>query len=164
MGERIVAEELESLKLKGCRVFHDMPCEGTKPFNIDHIVIASTGVFAIETKAHRKPKDNTAEKIRVINGRLIAPWKKAQDNLDQAQRQAVWLSDWLERMIGEPMPVQGVLILLGWFVTPVREPIWVLNHTYVANDILNRRQHVLSPGKIDLIARQIESRCRNIEY
>jgi hypothetical protein len=164
IGERIVAEQLEPLKLKGCRVFHDMPCKVGSPFNIDHIVIAPTGIFAIETKAHRKPQGNSGDKIRVNNGRLIAPWKDAQKDLEQAGRQAAWLSSWLEDLIGEQLPVQGVLVPLGWFVTPERGAIWVLNDTYVAGDILSRGRGVLSPQKIDLIARQIENRCRDVEY
>lgn len=50
-GERAVAEELNQLMREGCHVFHDFP----KPdrTNIDHIVIAPTGVYAIETKIQR---------------------------------------------------------------------------------------------------------------
>ena len=50
--ERSVGQELNQLMLDGCRVFHDVQADN---FNIDHVVIAENGVFAIETKGRSKP-------------------------------------------------------------------------------------------------------------
>ena len=51
-GEKAMGEELNRLMAEGCQVFHDFPLE--KKANIDHIVVAPSGVFAIETKTWRK--------------------------------------------------------------------------------------------------------------
>ena len=61
-GERYVAAELDSLRSSGFRVFHDFVVDwkpgGEKTnFNIDHIALGPCGIFAIETKARRKPND-----------------------------------------------------------------------------------------------------------
>jgi len=58
-GERYIAGELVPLPTKGYRVYHDFVFgmkagDDKTAFNIDHISIGSSGVFAIETKAHRK--------------------------------------------------------------------------------------------------------------
>src|SRR5207248_9004957 len=51
LGERAVAEQLDVLRSKGFRVFHDVPAEGRKKdFNIDQVVVGPTGVAAIEVK------------------------------------------------------------------------------------------------------------------
>src|SRR5262249_477584 len=51
-GERAVGEELNRLMLDGCRVFHDVPL--SKSGNLDHVVVAPSGVYAIETKTQVK--------------------------------------------------------------------------------------------------------------
>ena len=54
-GERIVGEALDPLKADGFRVFHDVPAgDGQTPFNIDHVIVGPSGIFAIETKTRRK--------------------------------------------------------------------------------------------------------------
>ena len=55
-GERATGQELMMLMRDGAWVFHDLPY---KYGNIDHIVIARGGVFAIETKAVSKPTSKT---------------------------------------------------------------------------------------------------------
>lgn len=53
-GERVAAEELNQLMREGCHVFHDVPME---PYgNIDHVIVAPSGGFAVETKTRRKRK------------------------------------------------------------------------------------------------------------
>ena len=51
-GEMAIGQELNQLMLKGYAVYHDFPADH---FNIDHIVVAPGGVFAVETKARPKP-------------------------------------------------------------------------------------------------------------
>jgi TIR domain/Nuclease-related domain len=54
VGERAVAEELNQLMLEGCHVFHDVPME---PYgNVDHVIVARTGIYAVETKTAAKKK------------------------------------------------------------------------------------------------------------
>ncbi len=57
-GECLVGEMLTELLKDGCFVFHDVPGDGK--WNIDHVVIAPTGVFAVETKTRRKKQMKNA--------------------------------------------------------------------------------------------------------
>jgi hypothetical protein len=58
-GEKIVGEQLECLREQGAQVLHDVPGEG---FNLDHVVISTHGIYAIETKTRTKP----SSKARVV--------------------------------------------------------------------------------------------------
>lgn len=51
-AEAATGEELNQLARRGFWVFHDVPGER---FNIDHVVVGPTGVFAVETKGRSKP-------------------------------------------------------------------------------------------------------------
>ena len=46
-GEIAVGQELNQLMLQGKHVYHDFPAD---KFNIDHIVVGRSGIFAVETK------------------------------------------------------------------------------------------------------------------
>jgi hypothetical protein len=50
-GEKIVGEQLECMRAQGAQVFHDVPGDG---FNLDHVVISTHGIYAIETKTRTK--------------------------------------------------------------------------------------------------------------
>lgn len=50
-GERAVANLLSGLPA-GCRVLHDLSIPGSAA-NIDHVVVATTGIFVIDTKNYR---------------------------------------------------------------------------------------------------------------
>jgi hypothetical protein len=50
-GERAVGEEINQLMLNGCHVFHDFPAD--PKWNIDHIIVAPSGVHVVETKTRR---------------------------------------------------------------------------------------------------------------
>ncbi|MBE7424582.1 MAG: NERD domain-containing protein [Ideonella sp.] len=52
-GEVAIGQELGKVTRRGAAVFHDVPAEG---FNIDHVVVATQGVFAVETKGFSKPQ------------------------------------------------------------------------------------------------------------
>jgi hypothetical protein len=54
-GEVAVAQELNQLMRQGYYVFHDFVADG---FNIDHVIIGPTGVYAVETKARAKPNSD----------------------------------------------------------------------------------------------------------
>src|SRR5262249_19244830 len=51
-AERAVGEELNQLMLDGCHVFHDYPV--SRGWNINHVVVAPSGVYAIETTPSRR--------------------------------------------------------------------------------------------------------------
>jgi hypothetical protein len=51
-AELAVGQELDQLMREGAFVFHDFPADN---FNIDHVVVAAQGIFAVETKGFTKP-------------------------------------------------------------------------------------------------------------
>ena len=119
-AEIATAQNLIPLLGEGCVVFHDFPGDG---FNIDHIVVAPNAVFAVETKSRRKPAKGGKDSARVAyDGKTLRfPDHVETRCVEQAQRQAHWLAQWLGSATGQPVPVIPVLALPGWFIEPPRE-------------------------------------------
>lgn len=168
-GERMAAEELAPLGQQGWRIFHDVPAEsGKQEFNIDHVVVGPGGVFSIETKMRRKGHARPGRKDHEVfyDGKELSwPWKEDCYGLDQAARNATWLRDWLSLMTGERLEVTPLLVFPGWYVVPPNavHPVSVIHTSYLGG-FVSRRKDVLSPKQIDLLARQLEARCRDVEY
>jgi len=169
-GELAVAEALDPLKATGHRVFHDVPGDGPagKAFNLDHVVVGPAGVFAIETKTRRKGRARTgfmAHEI-IYDGRALSyPWGEDTFGLDQARRQSEWLAGFLQQQLGRTVPVTPLLVFPGWFI--IRKglgPVNVLNPHELPAAIESRNAvPALDPAALDLISRQLEARCRDVE-
>jgi len=118
-AELAVAQSLTQLNAEGGLVFHDFPCDR---FNIDHIVVGRSVVFAIETKSRKKPVDNGRESARVTydGTRLAFPDKHTESKpIEQARYQAEWLGKFLANGAGESIRVVPVVALPGWYVESV---------------------------------------------
>lgn len=169
-GERYVAEWLEPVKLAGGRVFHDLPAlSNGAGFNLDHVVVGPGGVVVIETKTRRKGnalpgrKDSTV----VFDGhKLEWPWGADTHGLEQAERNALWLAEWIKGETGERVFVAPMLVLPGWWLElkPAKDgrlcrvvnPKWLPGH-------FAKQPPVLTPAQVDLIALRLEARCRDVE-
>ena len=162
-GEVAVGQQLDQLMRQGARVFHDFPAD---KFNIDHIVIASQGVFAVETKGFTKLRegDATANARVVFDGKCLSfPHGKTQEPVDQAERQARWLGDWLEKATGECVSVQPVLSLPGWYVDRQgRGKVWVFSGAALKSLLSLSRAELLPESALLRISHQIEGRCRTV--
>jgi len=160
-AEMAVGQELNHLMREGCHVYHDFYADG---FNIDHIVVGSAGVFAVETKGRAKKGQGTAAaRVTYEGNQLHFPEWVTDQPLQQAKRQAQWLARWLKSAVGENVEVKPVVALPGWFVElKQRSDILVINGkkpTYLA-----RTQGAgLSESMIQRIAHQLEQRCRDVE-
>jgi len=168
-GERIVGEALDPLKAEGFRVFHDVPGGDEKsPFNIDHVIVGPSGVFSIETKTRRKGRARAgfAEHEIIYDGQVLAyPWGEDRHGLDQALRQARWLQTWLGQLLGSDIAVQPVLTFPGWMViTRTRGAVTVLNPKQIPAAVALRGAPLMTADQIDLVARQLEARCRDVEF
>jgi len=125
-GERTVAEILDQLKARGCAVFHDIL---GADFNIDHVVIAPQGVYAVETKTIRKPPgaEISYKGDELVAGSLVI----GKAPLVQAEAEARWLASILESVLTTRYEVKPVLLFVGWFVQPMprsmKDRAWVLN-------------------------------------
>ena len=87
-AEVAVGQELDQLMRQGAATFHDLPAE---QFNIDHVVVAVEGVFAIETKGFTKPNQGRgkADATVVYDGETLRfPHWTTKEPLEQAERQA----------------------------------------------------------------------------
>lgn len=168
LGERAVAEELQPLATEGYRIFHDLPVkEGDRTFNLDHVVVGPTGLFAVETKTRRKGRARPGLKdyeVTYDGKQLIWPWTEDTFGLDQADAVARWLTQWIHRLTGFSVTARPILALPGWFVVNrVYGPILVSNHKNLPSFIRGRGERILSDEQIDLIARQLDQKCRDVE-
>jgi len=170
-GERIVAECMEPLKARGWRIFHDVPgvANGTK-FNLDHVAVGPQGVFVVETKTRRKGGARPGfddHKVYFDGRALIWPWGEDNHGLEQAERNAVWLTNWIKAEAGERVHVTPVLTLPGWWVEqkPSRETrlAKVTNPKGLAK-FLPSGMPALSEASIAAIAAKLEAQCRDVEY
>jgi hypothetical protein len=127
-GERAVGPFLETLREGGAKVFHDFPGKG---FNIDHVVVHVSGVYAVETKTFSKP--DRGEALIVFKGDCVEVMGKKPDRnpVVQARANAKWLSDLIKESTGRVVPVRPVVVFPGWYVQPTAEAkasdVWVLN-------------------------------------
>lgn len=114
-AELAVGQSLSRLQAQGALVFHDFPAG---KFNIDHIVVGRSVVFAVETKSRKKPPEKGKKSAEVLydGEALTYPGGiREQKPVEQAGFQAEWLSKFLGNGVGEPVRVIGVLALPGWY-------------------------------------------------
>jgi len=127
-GEKTIGQFLEANRSKHSLVFHDIPCNG---FNIDHVVIAPQGVFAIETKTFSKPL--RGETVVEYDGEriLVDGFEPDRNPITQARAVRNWLREFLHDSTRMDYPVKGVVLLPGWYVESPKDgrpiDIWVLN-------------------------------------
>jgi uncharacterized membrane protein (GlpM family) len=164
-GEVAVGNALNQLMLQGYHVFHDVQVD--KAFNIDHLVVGQSGVFAIETKTKTKLKKATSKdayKVIFDGNALYFPDKPdypQNDFLDQAGRGAKWVSRWLSEAVGIHVDVQPVLVMPGWFITARKlGRVMVLNHKQV-QELTTVKKKPLDNATIKQIAYQIRQKCQH---
>ncbi|MBI2518566.1 MAG: NERD domain-containing protein [Opitutae bacterium] len=167
-GERMTAEELEPLREKGWKIFHDVPVErGGYECNIDHVAVGPGGVFAIETKMRRKGNARPGRKDYEVfydGEHLSWPWAEDTYGIPQAMNNARDLREWLEQLTGVHVEVTAVLTFPGWFVAErKRGPVRVVHVSFLPH-LLTAKADVLAPKQIEIFARQLEARCRDVEY
>ncbi|MCF7992157.1 MAG: NERD domain-containing protein [Thiohalocapsa sp.] len=115
-GERATAQLLEPIIANGGRVLHDIEGDG---FNVDHVVVAPGGVFAIETKHRLKPTTgprNENAKVRSDGEALRFPDWTDTASMRQAAAEARWLTERLTRATALQVSVRPVVALPGWYV------------------------------------------------
>lgn len=170
-GERVVGEELQPATAQGWRIFHDVPfVNNGAGFNLDHVAVGPGGVFVIETKTRRKGNARPGfddNKVYFDGRDLVWPWGEDNHGLEQAERNALWLTNWIRTEIGERIYVTPLLALPGWWLEkkPARESrlCQVVNPKWLTG-ILTKQTQLLSAKQIELIALRLDARCRDVEY
>ncbi len=145
-----------------------MPSEGTKKaFNLDHVAVGPNGVSVIEVKTRRKGRARPGCKDHVVwyDGQQLSwPWGEETAALEQAKSEANWLHKWIKQRTGIDTPVKPILALPGWWVEmKARGDVVVVNSKSVASAVGGRGPALLLPEQIDLIARQLDVLCRDVE-
>lgn len=162
-AELVVGQELDQLTHQGAVAFHDIPAEA---FNIDHVAISRVGAFAVETKGFTKPKQGRgkADAAVVFDGEVLKfPTWATKVPLEQAERQAAWLTQWLTSATGFSVHVLPVLALPGWFVERTgRGSVRVFSGKQLAGLLRSRGAQALSAQDVQRITHQIEQRCRTV--
>lgn len=139
-GERIVGEQLDVLREKGYKIFHDIVGEN---FNIDHIIISTKGIFLIETKTYSKPNDIDAQ-IHFDGREITVDGLKLTNNpIAQSTASANWLRDLLKKSTGKEFLIKPVIVFPGWFIKSTEESkkssCWVLNPKALPKYIENEK-------------------------
>jgi hypothetical protein len=163
-GEMATGEELNRLMLDGYHVYHDFPADR---FNIDHILVGPSGVFAVETKARSKGSrgDRKDEaKVTYDGEHLKFPSWVTSEPIDQAKAQATWLSKWLSSAVGDPVKVSPMVTIPGWYIER-KSPngVAVLNPKQVQTYLNAKNETVLSESMIKRICHQLEQKCRDVD-
>lgn len=168
LGERAVAEYLEPLVAQGFRIFHDVPAERRdKKFNIDHVAVGPTGVAVVETKTRRKKKGREGYEEHVVTydgKRLLWPWGEDTCGIDQVHAQADWLGKWIEKRTALRIDPKPIIAFPGWLVKERAVGTFrVASHKVVPSIITRWKPQPLTPEQVDLISRQLDDRCRDVE-
>ena len=162
-GELASAEVLNQLMLHGCRVFHDIPMQYG---NIDHVVVCSTGVYSINTKALSKPKQGAGRAKVVVDYQshtLKFTDRSGAIPVNQLQTESKWLSEHLSKSVGTSVSVKPILALPGWYVEGKYNQAFydVMNPKNQKHYFLNRKE-LISEQEVIQISHQLEQLCRNI--
>lgn len=161
-GELAVGQELNHLMGQGYLVYHDFPAD---TFNIDHIIVGEKGVFAVETCTRLKGSARTGSQEATVNydGRMLVYTDKSDfETIEQAEKQADWLSQWLAAATGEPIAVRAVVALPGWVVKRTSaDGIPVVNPGQFGSLFDHIKPRPLSETILTRIKEQLENKCRN---
>lgn len=165
-GEIAVSQYLSPLMAKGCLIFNDVPADG---FNLDHVVIGPSAVFAVETKSRKKPKETSRQSVTVTydGACLKFPSHVETKPLTQAKAQARWLSEMLAGAAGEAVPVVPVIALPGWWVENTQRgaspEVWVTTGKNANFMVSSRFGPALSDSLRNRIAYALSQRYPDVE-
>ena len=125
-GEKAVGQYLDKLREEGYQIFHDIVAEG---FNLDHVLIGPSGVYAIETKTISKPSEGEAVVQYDGDKVTVAGLEPDRDPVAQVKSSTVWLQELIEESTGKKFKVRPVILYPGWFIEkqPKGAEVWVLN-------------------------------------
>jgi hypothetical protein len=148
-GERIVAEQLDCLRELGAHLFHDVPGEG---FNLDHVVICTHGIYAVETKTRTK-RSPQARVVVEGDSVTVAGYPPDRNPIEQVTSASRWLEKLLLLSTDKRFLVRGVVVFPGWFVEQrgPREDVWVLEPKALPS-FIRRAPEMIAPSDVALAA------------
>jgi len=166
-GEQAVAERLtdRSLAAAGYSSFHDVPGEGD--WNIDHVVVGPGGVFVLETKARprrRATRQQQEHVVRFDGRKLQFPWCYDDKVVEQVERNARWVREFLAAFPPKNVPVHPVIVVPGWYVeTEGNYPVKAMNADYLIG-YLQGMKPLFTLEQLDPVIQRLDERSRTIEF
>jgi hypothetical protein len=166
-GEQAVAEALadRTLAAAGYVAFHDVPGDGK--WNIDHVVVGPAGVFVLETKARPRRKANRQQQENLVffDGRVLEfPWCEDRNAVDQVQRNARWVREFLTAFPPKDIPVQPVIVVPGWYVTAKGNyPVKAMPAAYLVGYLKSEKPR-FSQEELQPVIQRLDERCRTLEF
>jgi hypothetical protein len=136
-GERIVAEQLDKLKVQGAAVIHDVVADR---FNVDHVIVSTQGVFVAETKTRSKRSPGSPTVTYDGQTLRVDGFPADPNPLAQARMNAEWIAEQLRQSTGKHFPTKPVVLFPGWFVerVPRGSDVWILEPkalpAFIANE------------------------------
>jgi hypothetical protein len=129
--------------------------------------VCSRGVFLIETTARRRrpSRDGNPEHVVVYDGKALHfPSGQDGEAILQAQRNADWLTKYLSKKTGEPVAVDPVVVLPGWFIKTMGNfPVKVMNANYLAG-YLRGQSEKLQAAQVRRIITALDEKCRDVVF
>jgi len=128
-AEHQVGLQLAELRGMGYRVVHDVMLDpdADQPWNIDHVLVGPSGVYAIETKYRRKPGRGPARVDFDGTGLKFSTGYYDLEAVSQTTRAAVDLGNAIRREFSIPAWVRGVVVFPGWEANgSSKKDLWVL--------------------------------------
>jgi len=164
-AERAVAEEINQVMLDGCHVFHDYPAATDSTIN--HIVVAPSGVYAIETRTRMKRSRGEGEEQHevIFDGKILQfPNCATAEPLKETRKAAADLGRQLSSAVGELVEVKPILTLPGWQIRDRgTSDVMVVNTKEIWQRIVTPAPPELSPAQIKRIACHIQQKGRDVE-
>lgn len=116
-GECVVGQTLESMRERGCKVFHDIQDWGAKndDFNLDHVLVCERGIFVIETKTYSKLVKGQSL-IKFTGDRLFIDSYENLKIIPQTSAQKQWLERLIYKETGARFSVKPIVVFPGWFI------------------------------------------------
>lgn len=155
-GERLVGESLNSLS-DNCTtfVFHDIPGER---FNVDHIVVSTRGIFAIETKHFDRTKGHEF----YFDGNMVFRQNKDGKRypcpklLPQMDGEASYIQQEIEKRAEIKLPVTKVAVIVGSYIEGAEnfKEYWLLNERSFIT-AFKKSHEVYDDSLVKLVAQHI---------
>ena len=158
-------QELNLLMRDGAWVYHDIPYQYG---NIDHVIVGTGGIFAVETKGISKPTDNKSSPsenstVKVERDELILPHARTGKPIQQAKTHAKWLRGEIQRRFDLTVPVRAVVALPGWMIKRGFDgDCWVINPKR-GNSLRGAvTKQLVGEKEIQMVAAWIEDLARSV--
>jgi hypothetical protein len=176
LAEKAVGQKLEECRYSGARVFHDIERENDgRTWNVDHLVIAQTGIYVVETKARAKPEKGAPEVrldekvVRFSDGGYTP--EPVTQVLNTADDMREWLAE-LARghellrpkfATRDSLPVKPVIVYAGWYANGQKvalgKPV-VVNEKYLLGMVAKATDRHLSQQEVEAFGAVVEAAIR----